>query len=93
MTLPADVARCLGYGAAECNTCKRLAPADAEHQWWTGPWELEGVPCEMRIPAQSPDEHAPLLDARDGASHTVSSSTPWAFPAGQRAGTARSLSG
>jgi hypothetical protein len=56
MTLPADVARCLGYGAAECNTCKRLAPADAEHQWWTGPWELEGVPCEMRIPAQSPDE-------------------------------------
>ena len=56
MTLPTNVARCLGYDADECNTCKRLAPADAEHQWWTGPWELEGVPCEMRIPTQSPDE-------------------------------------
>jgi hypothetical protein len=56
MTLPADVARCLGYGAAECNTCRRYTDPPHEHQAWTGPWELEGVPCEMRIPTQSPDE-------------------------------------
>ena len=56
MTLPADVARCAGYGAAECNTCRRFTDPPHEHQAWTGPWELEGVPCEMRIPTQSPDE-------------------------------------
>ena len=50
MTLPADVARCLGYGAAECNTCRRYTDPPHERQTWTGPWELEGVPCEMRIP-------------------------------------------
>jgi hypothetical protein len=63
MTLPADTARCVGYGAAECNTCKRLAPADAEHQWWTGPWELEGVPCEMRIP-YDPQSGTPVSNNR-----------------------------
>ena len=56
MTLPADVARCLGYGAAECNTCRRYTDPPHERQTWTGPWELEGVPCEMRIPTQSRDE-------------------------------------
>jgi hypothetical protein len=56
MTLPADVARCAGYGAAECNTCRRYTDPPHERQTWTGPWELEGVPCEMRIPTQSPDE-------------------------------------
>jgi hypothetical protein len=63
MSLPADVARCVGYGAAECNTCKRLAPADAEHQWWTGPWELEGGPCEMRIP-YDPQSGTPVSNNR-----------------------------
>jgi hypothetical protein len=63
MTLPTNVARCLGYGADECNTCKRLAPADAEYQWWTGPWELEGVPCEMRIP-YDPQPATPVSDNR-----------------------------
>ena len=52
MTLPADTARCIGYGAAECNTCRRFTDPPHEHQAWTGPWELEGVPCEMRIPTQ-----------------------------------------
>jgi hypothetical protein len=50
MTLPADVARCLGYGATECNACRRRTDPPHERQVWTGPWELEGVPCEMRIP-------------------------------------------
>ena len=56
MTLPADVARCMGYGAAECNTCRRYTDPPHERQTWTGPWELEGVPCEMRIPTQFSDE-------------------------------------
>jgi hypothetical protein len=68
MTLPADVARCLGYGAAECNTCRRYTDPPHERQTWTGPWELEGVPCEMRIPTQSAHEMPTLrrLDARAG---------------------------
>lgn len=56
MTLPADVARCAGYGAEECRICRRYTDPPHERQVWTGPWELEGVPCEMRIPTQSPDE-------------------------------------
>jgi hypothetical protein len=67
MTLPADTARCLGYGAAECNTCKRLAPADAEHQWWTGPWEIPGVPCEMRIPICTTQSTTPSTTPRTPA--------------------------
>jgi len=68
MTLPANVARCIGYGAAECNTCRRYTDPPHERQTWTGPWELEGVPCEMRIPTQSTDELPSLrrLDARTG---------------------------
>lgn len=56
MTLPSDIARCAGYGADECRTCRRYTDPPHERQTWTGPWELEGVPCEMRIPTQSPDE-------------------------------------
>ena len=67
MTLPADTARCLGYGAAECNTCKRLAPANAEHQWWTGPWELEGVPCEVRIPQYAESQN--IQQRKDSRPH------------------------
>jgi hypothetical protein len=47
MTLPADVARCAGAGLPECQTCRRLTdPVREPASWWTGPWELEGVPCE-----------------------------------------------
>ena len=63
MTLPADVARCLGYGANECNTCRRYTDPPHERQVWTGPWELEGVPCEMRIP-YDPQPAAPVHDNR-----------------------------
>ena len=51
MTLPADVARCLGTDLPECATCRRRTDPPHERQVWTGPWELAGVPCEMRIPA------------------------------------------
>jgi hypothetical protein len=51
MTLPADVARCLGTDLPECTTCRRRTDPPHERQVWTGPWELEGVPCEMRIPS------------------------------------------
>jgi hypothetical protein len=55
MTLPADVARCAGAGLPECQTCRRLTdPVREPASWWTGPWELEGVPCEMRIPNEQP---------------------------------------
>ncbi len=67
MTLPADVARCAGYGAEECRTCRRYTDPPHERQVWTGPWELEGVPCEMRIPTQSPDE-MPSLRRMDASS-------------------------
>jgi hypothetical protein len=50
MTLPADVARCLGTDLPECKTCRRRTDPPHERQSWTGPWELEGVPCEMKIP-------------------------------------------
>jgi hypothetical protein len=50
MTLPADVARCLGTDLPECATCRRRTDPPHDRQVWTGPWELEGVPCEMRIP-------------------------------------------
>ncbi len=50
MTLPADVARCLGTDLSECATCRRRTDPPHDRQVWTGPWELEGVPCEMRIP-------------------------------------------
>jgi len=68
MTLPADVARCAGAGLPECNTCRRYTDPPHERQTWTGPWELEGVPCEMRIPTQSAHEMPTLrrLDARTG---------------------------
>ena len=52
MTLPADVARCLGTDLPECATCRRRTDPPHERQVWTGPWELEGVPCEMRIPRE-----------------------------------------
>jgi hypothetical protein len=51
MTLPADVARCIGTDLPECTTCRRRTDPPHERQVWTGPWELEGVPCEMRIPS------------------------------------------
>ena len=51
MTLPPDVARCLGTDLPECTTCRRRTDPPHERQVWTGPWELEGVPCEMRIPS------------------------------------------
>ncbi len=54
MTLPADVARCIGTDLPECQTCRRRTDPPHERQVWTGPWELEGVPCEMRIPADAP---------------------------------------
>lgn len=63
MTLPADVARCIGYGADECNTCRRYTDPPHERQVWTGPWELEGVPCEMRIP-HDPQSGTPVSDNR-----------------------------
>ena len=52
MTLPADVARCIGADLPECVTCRRRTDPPHERQVWTGPWELEGVPCEMRIPSE-----------------------------------------
>ena len=55
MTLPASVARCAGAGLSECNDCQRLAdPARDTANWWTGPWEIPGVPCEQRIPKEEP---------------------------------------
>jgi hypothetical protein len=68
MTLPADVARCLGTDLPECKTCRRRTDPPHDQQVWTGPWELEGVPCEMRIPTQSAYEMPTLrrLDARTG---------------------------
>ena len=63
MTLPADVARCLGYGADECSTCRRFTDPPHARQVWTGPWELEGVPCEMRIP-YDPKPTPPVHDNR-----------------------------
>jgi hypothetical protein len=51
MTLPADVARCIGTDLPECKTCRRRTEPPHERQVWTGPWELEGVPCEQRIPS------------------------------------------
>ena len=50
MTLPADVARCIGTDLPECATCRRRTDPPHERQTWTGPWEIPGVPCEMRIP-------------------------------------------
>jgi hypothetical protein len=58
MTLPADVARCIGTDLPECTTCRRRTDPPHERQVWTGPWELEGVPCEMRIPSDSLPRHA-----------------------------------
>jgi hypothetical protein len=52
MTLPADIARCAGAHLPECETCRRRTDPPHERQVWTGPWELPGVPCEMRIPAE-----------------------------------------
>ena len=54
MTLPADVARCLGTDLPECKTCRRRTDPPHERQVWTGPWEIPGVPCEMRIPVHGP---------------------------------------
>ena len=54
MTLPADVARCLGTDLPECATCRRRTDPPHERQVWTGPWEIPGVPCEMRIPVHGP---------------------------------------
>ena len=51
MTLPADVARCLGTDLPECMACRRRTDPPHERQTWTGPWEIPGVPCEMRIPS------------------------------------------
>ena len=51
MNLPADVARCIGTDLPECETCRRRTDPPHERQTWTGPWEIPGVPCEMRIPA------------------------------------------
>jgi hypothetical protein len=51
VTLPADVARCIGTDLPECVTCRRRTDPPHERQVWTGPWELEGVPCEQRIPS------------------------------------------
>ena len=56
MTLPADVARCIGTDLPECVTCRRRTDPPHERQVWTGPWELEGVPCEMRIPSDELSE-------------------------------------
>jgi DNA-binding transcriptional ArsR family regulator len=39
MTLPADVARCLGTDLPECKTCRRRTDPPHERQVWTGPWE------------------------------------------------------
>jgi hypothetical protein len=53
MTLPADVARCAGADLPECKTCQRLTdPAREPAGWWTGPWELPGVPCEQHLPKE-----------------------------------------
>ena len=51
MTLPADVARCIGTDLPECTTCRRRTDPPHERQTWTGPWVIPGVPCEMRIPS------------------------------------------
>lgn len=53
MTLPADVARCIGTDLPECATCRRRTDPPHERQVWTGPWEIPGVPCEMRIPNET----------------------------------------
>jgi hypothetical protein len=47
MTLPADVARCIGTDLPECTTCRRRTDPPHERQVWTGPWEIPGVPCEQ----------------------------------------------
>jgi hypothetical protein len=65
MTLPADVARCAGYGATECKTCRRYTDPPHERQVWTGPWELEGVPCEMRIPTQGKTDDRLRINPRN----------------------------
>ena len=51
MTLLADVARCIGTDLPECTTCRRRTDPPHKRQVWTGPWEIPGVPCEMRIPS------------------------------------------
>ena len=58
MTLPADVARCLGTDLPECATCRRRTDPPHERQAWTGPWEIPGVPCEMRIPSEQPKQRS-----------------------------------
>ena len=54
MTLPADISRCIGTDLPECVTCRRRTDPPHERQVWTGPWEIPGVPCEMRIPVHGP---------------------------------------
>jgi hypothetical protein len=48
MTLPADVARCAGAGLSECTDLPAPdRPVREPASWWTGPWEIPGVPCEQ----------------------------------------------
>jgi len=65
MTLPADVARCLGTDLPECATCRRRTDPPHERQTWTGPWEIPGVPCEMRIPTQGKTDDRLRINARN----------------------------
>jgi len=72
MTLPADVARCIGTDLHECTTCRRRTDPPHKRQVWTGPWELEGVPCEMRIPS---DELSAVRRVGQGAGNPQAQST------------------
>ena len=64
MTLPADVARCLGTDLPECETCRRRTDPPHERQTWTGPWEIPGVPCEMRLPSGQTNRIQAIQDRR-----------------------------
>ena len=53
MSLPADVARCPGKGAEECENCRRREPGIGEWQVYMAAPEM--VPCEARI--EPPTSH------------------------------------
>jgi hypothetical protein len=51
-----DIARCVGNGRDECNTClRKLVPGHPTWQVYMGSWALDG-PCESRIPVNEEEK-------------------------------------
>lgn len=65
MSLPFDIARCVGTTAPLCQFCRRREPGDPVRQWYVAPaWTLDGCPNFIE-----PPKVIATNGTREGASH------------------------